>query len=119
MPMVAPALLVAMMCGGHSRSEGTSRFELQPPDRVAVTVDPQGLPATPAAVATAGTAGFVPAGATSAFDEAYGLAVRRFVDEELMPADRAAAFRPAHGPLGDLAPSPEALALRAAFGHLF
>lgn len=37
--MVAPALLVAMMFGAHSRSEGTSRFELHPHDRVAIVVE--------------------------------------------------------------------------------
>jgi hypothetical protein len=39
MPTIAPALLVALALGGHSRSEGTSRFELLGQDRIAIAVE--------------------------------------------------------------------------------
>ncbi len=46
------------------------------------------------------------------------------VDEELLPADRAAAFHSDTSTLAsraasDLIPTPDELALREAFGHLF
>jgi hypothetical protein len=60
----------------------------------------------------------------SPFDAAYGEAVSLKVDEELLPADRQAAFNsacdtPRQRHASDLMPSPAELALRAAFGHLF
>ena len=62
------------------------------------------------------------AGVESRFDRAYRRAVEHVVFEELLPADRAAAFKsdPGYGRhASDLMPLPNELAFRSVFGHLF
>ena len=62
------------------------------------------------------------AGVESLFDRAYRRAVEHVVFEELLPADRAAAFKsdPGYGRhASDLMPLPSELAFRSVFGHLF
>jgi hypothetical protein len=128
---------------------------LPPLPPVAMASTPAAAAALAAAVAAqtaAAAAGAVEGepgcAAEPAFERAYRQAVRDAVDEELLPADRAAAFRAADAPssaglsaaagavvspssaaaavaqrqprrASDLIPTPPALALRAAFGHLF
>jgi hypothetical protein len=161
-PVGAPLTLGDVSSGPSAAAARAARastlplLPLPPLPPVAMASTPAAAAALAAAVAAL-TAAAAAAGAVEgepgcpaepAFERAYRQAVRDAVDEELLPADRAAAFRAADAPssaglsaaagavvspssaaaavaqrqprrASDLIPTPPALALRAAFGHLF